>query len=206
MKLNKDMHRAMFVATRNKGKLIEINGLLKDLSIEILSYKDFSDLPNIEETGLTFQENAIQKAKETAKKTGLISLADDSGLLVDAIDGKPGVYSARFAGENATDEENNHKLLSLLKGVPLDKRTARFVCVIAITIPEGRTYTVHGVCEGRILESCQGNDGFGYDPLFYVSEFDKTMAQLELKEKNMISHRGKALQKALHIIKDTCFR
>lgn len=200
MKYNETKHDTIFVATRNAGKLKEIQRLLGNLPIRIVSYVDFPDLPEIKEEGLTFQENALHKAQETTKETGMLVLADDSGLVVDFLDGQPGVYSARFAGENATDEDNNKKLLELLQGVPLEQRTARFVCEIAITTPAGKAFTACGFCEGIILESGLGNKGFGYDPLFYVREFKKTMAQLDLKEKNMISHRGKALKNAVHII------
>jgi XTP/dITP diphosphohydrolase len=182
----------VFMATHNRGKVAELKSLLEDVSIQVLTLEDFPSLAEIEETGTTFLENALQKAKMAAEASGYISLGDDSGLVVDALGGQPGVYSARFAGESCNDQENNLKLLRLLKGVPFSQRTARFVSVIALVTPQGQVYTAAGRCEGIILEKLRGTGGFGYDPLFYLPELGKTMAELTLAEKNMVSHRGKA--------------
>lgn len=188
----------LVLATNNKGKVRELKELLND--IEVLSLADFPQIPEIIEDGTTFAENAVKKAREIARITESIALADDSGLEVDYLDGQPGIYSARFAGEEKDDSKNNAKLLELLKGVPESKRTARFRCVIAIATPLGETYTAEGTCEGSILSAPEGNDGFGYDPLFYVPEYDKTFAQLDMNIKNKISHRGIALNKAKDIL------
>ncbi|MDK2823351.1 MAG: XTP/dITP diphosphohydrolase [Clostridia bacterium] len=190
----------LVIATRNIGKLNEFKKLLNPLNIEVLSLADFPQIGEINENGETFEENALIKAREVTKNAGIISLADDSGLEVDYLQGLPGVISARFAGEPSDDQKNNQKLLKLLTGVPLDKRTARFKCVIAIVKPDGSEFTVEGSCEGFILEEEKGSSGFGYDPLFYVPEYAKTFAQLELEVKNKISHRGKATQKAIKIL------
>ena len=164
---------------------------------------NFPGLMNIEEDGDSFKENALKKARVSAKETNLLTLADDSGLEVDYLDGKPGIYSARFSGENATDEENNKKLLEKLEGVGEEKRTARFRCVMAIYDPSNDYYkTADGSCEGRILNSPRGEHGFGYDPLFYVEDKGKTMAELVPEIKNKISHRANALEKMKKIIKE----
>jgi XTP/dITP diphosphohydrolase len=185
----------LVLATRNKGKIAEIKEILADFqAIELLSLADFPDLPKIEETGTTFKENAILKAKTIAKLTGYLTLADDSGLTVEYLNGAPGVYSARYAGENATDAENNAKLLKALAGVPWEKRKAAFVCVIALCWPQGECYTCEGRCEGIIALEPKGNYGFGYDPLFYVPAYGKTMAELGPEIKNQISHRAMALK------------
>ena len=185
----------LVLATRNKGKIAEIKEILADFqAIELLSLADFPDLPKIEETGTTFKENAILKAKTIAKLTGYLTLADDSGLTVEYLNGAPCVYSARYAGENATDAENNAKLLKALAGVPWEKRKAAFVCVIALCWPQGECYTCEGRCEGIIALEPKGNYGFGYDPLFYVPAYGKTMAELGPEIKNQISHRAMALK------------
>jgi XTP/dITP diphosphohydrolase len=191
--------RAMFskilMATHNRGKATELKNLLEELPIRILTLEDYPDKPIVEEKGTSFLENALQKAKEAVEFSGLISLADDSGLEVDALGGQPGVYSARFAGEPCDYQKNNLKLLRFLQGIPLPQRTARFVSVIALITPEGQVYTAEGRCEGVILEELRGTGGFGYDPLFYLPSWGKTMAELTLEEKNMVSHRCKALRK-----------
>jgi len=185
----------LVLATRNKGKIAEIKEILADFqAIELLSLADFPDLPKIEETGTTFKENAILKAKTIAKLTGYLTLADDSGLTVEYLNGAPGVYSARYAGENATDAENNAKLLKALEGVPWEKRKAAFVCVLALCWPQGECYTCEGRCEGIIALEPKGSYGFGYDPLFYVPAYGKTMAELGPEIKNQISHRAMALK------------
>lgn len=196
------MINKLLLATRNNHKKQELQELLRDLKIQIITLDDIEPLPEVEEDGETFTENAIKKATVNASLSGLVTLADDSGLAVDALDGKPGVYSARFAGEDATDERNNQKLLRLLKNVEEVRRTARFKCVIAICTPEGKTAAVEGSCEGRIAMEPSGHAGFGYDPLFIPQGEDKSFAMLSAEEKNRISHRGKALQKALPVIAD----
>jgi XTP/dITP diphosphohydrolase len=187
----------LVLATRNKGKVKELAGSLGACGIEVLSLDDFPQVGEIEEDGTTFTENAIKKARETSILTATLALADDSGLEVDCLKGEPGVYSARYAGVGSSDRANNDKLLSQLAGVPTEKRTARFQCVIAIAHPNGAIHTVQGTCEGVIGHEPKGDMGFGYDPLFYLPEYDKTFAQLELTLKNKISHRGKALALAL---------
>ncbi len=186
----------LVVATRNKGKIAEIKRLVSDLSqVELVFLDDFQNLPDIAETGKTFKENALIKAKEIASLTGYWTLADDSGLVVDYLQGAPGVYSARFSGEKATDAQNNAKLLSLLKNVPWEKRQAKFVCVIAICNPKGQCYTLEGECKGYIALEPKGTHGFGYDPVFFVPAYGKTMAELEPEIKNQISHRAMALKR-----------
>ena len=187
----------VLIATRNKNKVREIVGLLKQLTLTILSLDDFPDIPVVEEDGDTFEANAVKKATEYAKHTGLFTLADDSGLLVDALGGAPGVRSARYAGENATDFENNAKLLEELKNVDEGGRTATFICCIALADKKGLIRTVTGKCDGEILTMPQGRGGFGYDPLFKKLDYSKTFAKLPLELKNRISHRGMALEKAL---------
>ena len=192
---NEDMK--LVLATRNRGKVKEMAGMLASYGIEVLSLDDFPQVGEIEESGATFVENAIIKAKETMELTSMAALADDSGLEVDYLNGAPGVYSARFAGTPSNDQNNNDKLLTLLANVPTDKRTARFQCVIAIAYPDGQIHTFQGTCEGLIAETPQGTLGFGYDPLFYLPEHNKTFGELDLLLKNKISHRGQALSKAL---------
>ncbi|MDE2998362.1 MAG: XTP/dITP diphosphatase [Gemmatimonadota bacterium] len=187
------------VATKNPGKLREIREILGS-EARLLSLADFPDVGDIVEDGRTFEANAIKKALAVASQTGHVSLADDSGLEVDALDGAPGVYSARFAGEKATDEQNNRKLLRLLEDVPDAQRTARFRCVIAVGAPDGSVQTAEGTAEGRILHSPRGTGGFGYDPLFLVSGLRRTFAELPSEEKNRISHRGNALRSAYSML------
>ena len=188
------------VASGNAGKVKELTELLNGLDIEVLSLKDFRDIGEIEEDGTTFTENAIKKARTVTAATGLIAMADDSGLEVDYLEGAPGIYSARFAGEARDDLQNNMKLLSLLKDLPDDKRTARFRCVIAVSTPWGETHTAEGACYGIVGREIRGDKGFGYDPLFYLPEYGKTFAELESETKNRISHRGKALAQAKGVL------
>ncbi|MFZ5899633.1 MAG: XTP/dITP diphosphatase [Bacillota bacterium] len=192
--------RRLVLATRNAGKVRELAALLGPLGVEVVSLADYPEIGEIPEEGDTFQENAIFKAREVARLTGETALADDSGLEVDALNGAPGVYSARFAGEPKSDTANNAKLLRLLTGLPPEKRTARFRCVMALAVPDGRVYTAEGTSEGIILDAPRGDNGFGYDPLFYVEEFGKTFAELDLATKNTISHRGRALQKVKDLV------
>lgn len=190
----------IILATQNKGKIRELQELLGDEDIEVLSLNDIEDWEDVEENGITFAENAALKAKAAVKKTGLIALADDSGLEVDALDGRPGVYSARFAGEPKDDERNNDKLLQQLKEVADSQRQARFRCALVIATPDGKEFLTEGTVEGQILTERRGKDGFGYDPLFFVPEYQRTMAELALSEKNRLSHRAQAFRKAIPIL------
>ena len=189
------MKRKLILATRNKGKLKEIQALLSDLDIDIMSLDEAENAPHVVEDGKTFMENAFKKAKVIAEATGIMALADDSGLEVDALDGAPGVYSARYSGENASDASNNEKLLADLKGVSSDKRGAHFSCVIIVYHPSGQWISTEAKCEGEIAMNPSGDQGFGYDPVFYIPSIKRTMAQLSPEEKNSLSHRGKALEK-----------
>ena len=193
--------RKLVIASRNKGKISELRELLKGHNFEIYSLEDYPHITEIEETGNSFKENALIKARITAQKTGCLALADDSGLEVDALDGSPGIYSSRFAGPEKDDEANNRKLLSLLEGVPLEKRTARFRCVVAAVDPQGIEITTEGVCEGKIGFEPKGSHGFGYDPIFIVEEYGLTMAELGPEIKNKISHRAKAFAKMAAVLK-----
>ena len=192
----------LVLATQNMGKVREMSEALSATNIEVLSLSGFPQVGDIEEDGVTFLENAIKKARVTASLTSILALADDSGLEVDYLGGAPGVYSARYAGTSKSDRANNEKLLSGLAGVPPEKRTARFQCVMAIAHPDGRLHTVQGTCEGIIAAEPIGDMGFGYDPLFYLPQYGKTFAQLELPLKNKISHRGQALALAIAYLKD----
>lgn len=185
----------IIIASNNKGKTDEIKAALSVPGIRWLTYKDFSDWPEIIESAPDFEGNARKKATSLASYFGKHALADDSGLEVDALGGEPGVLSARFAGEPANTDKNNTKLLELLEGVPYEKRTARFRCVIALASPDGEVKTSEASVEGRIVLKPSGDSGFGYDPLFIPNGHDLTMAELDLAEKNKISHRGLALAK-----------
>jgi len=187
--------KELVIATANKGKFLEIQALLQGTVDMLFSAADFPDLPAVVEDGATFSENAVKKAKISANVTGKPVIADDSGLLVDALNGHPGVLSARFAGESAEDAANNAKLLKELAGVPEQRRTAAFHCVIALCLPGGNCLTFDGELPGVILDAPRGEGGFGYDSLFLVPEFGKTLAELPMDVKNAISHRGKALNK-----------
>lgn len=181
----------LVLATRNAGKTREIRDLLEGFPVEIKNLDDFSRIPSVEEDGATFDENAYKKASFTAKILGLPALADDSGLEVEALEGAPGVHSARYAGHSATDAENNAKLLRKMEGKT--NRAAAFTCVISIAVPSGAALTYEARCEGVIAEVPAGENGFGYDPLFYCPTLNRTFAQLTAEEKNRVSHRGKAL-------------
>lgn len=195
------MTKQIILATANQGKAAEFAVLLAELDVQIQTLCDYPQIGEIIEDGDTFSANALIKAKTMAKATGLLAIADDSGLEVDVLDGAPGIYSARFAGEEKDDEKNIDKLLALLAQTPDEDRRAQFLCAIAIVTPEGEEYTVQGVCRGRILRERAGQGGFGYDPVFYVPEYAKTFAQLSMEEKNAISHRGKANQQALAVLR-----
>lgn len=189
------------LATRNPHKAEELKELLKDLDLKILSLSDFPEIPEVDEGSETFRKNAVKKALIVARLIDKIALADDSGLEVDALGGRPGVISSRFAGSGATDEENNEKVLTLLKGVPKEKRKARFRCIIAVAQPTGEVEAVEGTLEGEIGLRPEGKAGFGYDPLFIVPEYGKTVAQLGRDIKNRISHRAKAVEEAKRILR-----
>ncbi len=193
----------LVIATRNKGKLREIRALLKGTRIRVLSLDDFPGCPDVIEDGKTFRENALKKARAVAGYTGKTALADDSGLSVDALDGAPGVYSARFSGPGADDLKNNRKLLRMMKDAPDSERGAEFVCVMALAGPPGagiKEKTVKGVVRGRITREMRGPRGFGYDPLFYYSPKGMTFAEMGPEEKNKVSHRARALTKIKDII------
>jgi XTP/dITP diphosphohydrolase len=184
----------LLVATRNQGKLGEYEELLSGLPVELTYLDGEGIVEDVEETGSTFAENAVLKAQRYALISGLLTLADDSGLEVDALGGEPGVHSARYAGAGATDEDRYRLLLEKMKDIPPDERGARFRCVIAVAEPGGETYTAEGVCEGEIAFGPQGDFGFGYDPVFLLRGSGRTMAQLPPEEKNGISHRARAAQ------------
>ena len=181
-------------ATGNKDKMKEIRMILSDLDVEILSMKEAGISVDIEENGTTFEENALIKAKAVAAYTDAIVLADDSGLEIDYLNKEPGVYSARYMGEDTSYHIKNASLIERLNGVPDEKRTARFVCAVAAAFPDGSVKTVRGTMEGRIGYEEKGENGFGYDPIFYLPEYGCTSAELSGEEKNKISHRGKALR------------
>ena len=186
----------ILLASHNKNKIAELEALLQTVcaDAEVVSLSDVGFTGEIVEDGATFEENALIKAR-TGARLGYITVADDSGLMVDALGGAPGVYSARYAGEDGNTEKNNAKLLAALQGVPQDKRTAHFVSVVACVFPDGREdIVVRGECPGEILTSPRGKTGFGYDPLFWYAPFGKTYAEMTAEEKNSISHRGVAMQ------------
>ncbi len=193
----------LVLASRNKKKIKELETLLGDLSskVQVLSLDDIGFFDEIVEDGDTFSENSLIKASVPAK-LGYIGIADDSGLTVDALDGAPGVYSARYSGEGATDGKNNQKLLSELENVPDEKRGAQFRTVVTCAFPDGTDFQVEGVCEGTILRAPDGEGGFGYDPLFYYAPLKKTFAALSADEKNAVSHRGKAMRKFIEKFKE----
>lgn len=184
----------LLVATRNRGKIKEIKALLDGLVEEIICAADLPDLPETVEDGATFAENALKKAREASKATGLAVLADDSGLVVDGLGGRPGVHSARFAGVDANDAANNVKLLQEVAGLSQVERRAAFVCSMAYVSPDGVEQLFEGRVGGTIIDQPRGDHGFGYDPLFLVNGYQQTMAELPLEVKNRISHRGQALR------------
>jgi len=187
--------REVVIASRNPGKLREIRAILAPLPVKFLSLKDFPQIRELVEEGSTFAENAGMKARTIARLTGRLAIADDSGLAVKALKGRPGVFSSRYAGEKATDQERRQKLLNEMAAVPEGKRQATFVCAMAVANPEGKMQVVQGECQGQISFAPRGKHGFGYDPIFFVPEFGKTMAELEPEVKNHISHRARALEK-----------
>ncbi len=186
----------LLIATHNRGKLIEYRELFAGLALDLVTLDDVGIREDVEENGRTFAENARLKAQAYAMQSGVPTLADDSGLEVDALNGEPGIYSKRYAGEHATDAERNLFLLDKLREVPHDRRTARFQCAIAIARPGGEVLETRGTCEGEILFAPRGTHGFGYDPVFLFSTLGKTMAELTTEEKNRVSHRARAGEKA----------
>lgn len=197
------MMQKIVLATGNKGKVKELDNLLTDAGYQVIAQSEFN-VPDADETGLTFIENAIIKARHAAQLTGLPAIADDSGLAVDILGGAPGIYSARYSGEGATDQKNIDKLLSALKDIPLEKRTAHFNCALVyLRHPEDPTPIIcQGKWQGRILTEEHGAGGFGYDPIFYVPEFECTAAELPREQKSLISHRGQALKLLLAALRE----
>jgi len=189
------MIEEVVLATGNQGKVREFSGLLKGVFGRVISLRDLDNPPDVVEDGETFRDNALKKARAIAEYSGKPTLADDSGLEVDALGGRPGVYSARYAGVNATDKDNVIKLLAEMDGK--ENREARFVCCLALVFPDGRETVVRGTCEGVIYSEPRGEGGFGYDPVFYHPEYGKTMAQIDPELKNQISHRARAAEKLI---------
>ena len=192
--------RRLIFATGNEHKMVEIREILGELPVEILSMKDVGIKADIVENGNTFEENALIKAKEVCKLAGEMVLADDSGLEIDYLNGEPGIYSARYMGEDTSYRIKNQNLIDRLEGVPEEKRTARFVCAIAAAFPDGRSFVVRGTIEGIIGYEERGTNGFGYDPIFYLPERGVSTAEIPPEEKNSISHRGNALRKMKELL------
>ena len=186
---------SVIIATKNKGKAKEFEKLFLPKGLAVKTLLDYPEIEDVEETGSTFEENAILKAETIANNLGVRVIADDSGLEIDALEGRPGVYSARYAGYEKNDENNIDKVLDELQDVPENERTARFCCALAMAEPGKETVTVFGTCEGRILDERRGTNGFGYDPIFFVETKGKSMAELASDEKNKISHRANAIRK-----------
>lgn len=195
------MMTELLIATTNKGKLKEIRGLLQDFDLQITSLADYPHLPKVIEDGKSFAENAVKKALTIARATGKLTMGEDSGLEVKALDYRPGIYSARFSGENATDAKNNAKLIRSLKDVPRSRRQARYRCFAALARPRGVVGVVDGSCSGIITETARGSNGFGYDPYFLIPRYHKTFGELDPAVKARISHRAKALQKFKKILR-----
>ena len=190
------------IATNNRHKLEEISAILKEAPVRLIPLAEYPDAPELKEEGATYAENAVHKARTIARYTGKWALGDDTGLEVDALNGQPGLYSARFAGEGVTFADNRRKLLRLMESVPTEKRTATFRTVLALVAPSGETHVVEGVLRGRIAEQERGSGGFGYDAVFDLPELGKTYAELTSEEKNRISHRAHAVQKIREHLKN----
>ena len=190
------------LATKNLGKIKEMQDLVGDLSIEFLSLLDLQGIPDVIEDGETFEENALKKALNLAKATDLAALADDSGLCVNALGGRPGVHSARYAGEHATDEDRVKKLLVEMSDIPDAQRTAKFVCSIVLAWPDGENIKFRGVCNGQIIHEPRGSEGFGYDPVFLYEPLGLTFAEIDRYSKNKVSHRGQALREFSHYLEE----
>ena len=191
------------IATHNRDKMKEIQGAISDLGWEVISLYDFPKIGEIEENGKTLEENALIKAREVFEKTGLPTISDDTGLEVDALDGAPGVYTARYAGENCSYSDNVNKMLKDMNKVPMPNRGAKFKTVMVFK-DENKELIVEGIVKGKISRESRGDDGFGYDPIFYVTEYDKTFAEMTMSEKNKISHRGNAINHLINSIKQNC--
>lgn len=200
MKFEAQVRREIVLATRNPGKLSEMQALLAPLGLKILSLEDFPQAPDVLEDGATFFENAAKKAKTIAQTTGRPAIADDSGLVVKALGGRPGVFTSRFSGEKTPDRDKCQKLLEEMEGIPEEQREASFISAIAVALPQGEVKIVEGECQGRITYSPRGENGFGFDPIFFVPKLGKTMAELEPEVKNQISHRGRALKKLIRLL------
>ena len=192
--------REIIIATKNAGKVKDFETLFSPKGFKVKSLLDFPEIEDVEETGVTFAENATLKAEAISSALNKPVIADDSGLAIDALNGEPGVYSARYAGENKDDNANIEKVLQKLNDVPFEKRTARFHCALAIAVPGKRTEIVEGMCEGHILEEKRGENGFGYDPIFFVEKWRCSMAELTKGQKNQISHRANALKRLAPLI------
>ncbi|HEX9976458.1 MAG TPA: XTP/dITP diphosphatase [Dehalococcoidales bacterium] len=199
------MRRKLLLATNNRGKIEEYRRLLKDITFELVTLADVGITAEVVEVGESLEENARLKATLLSAQSGLLAMADDSGLEVDALGGEPGRLSARYAGEGASDKDRINYLLSRLKDVPWEKRTARFRCVIAVATPSGEVALCSGECRGRITFEPKGSQGFGYDPVFYLPELDQTMAELPMEVKNKISHRGQAARKVNQVLSSPPF-
>ncbi|MFJ7826979.1 XTP/dITP diphosphatase [Psychrobacillus sp. NPDC096623] len=195
--------KQIIIATKNKGKAKDFEALFNPLGYEVKTLHDVAEEMDVEETGTTFEENALLKASALAEHLQTLVIADDSGLEIDALDGRPGIYSARYAGEEKSDEANIDKVLHELEGVKEPERTARFVCAIAVASPNNKPITVRGTCEGIIGTERKGTNGFGYDPIFYVPSEQKMMAELSAEEKGAISHRGNAINKLSLVLKES---
>ena len=191
------------IATHNRDKMKEIQGAISELGWEVISLYDFPEIGKIEENGKTLEENALIKAREVFKETGLPTISDDTGLEVDALDGAPGVYTARYAGEDCSYSDNVNKMLKEMSKVPMPNRGAFFKTVMVFK-DENKELIVDGVVKGKISRESKGEDGFGYDPIFYVTEYDKTFAEMTMSEKNKISHRGNAINNLINSIKENC--
>ena len=192
----------IFLATKNEGKIREFKKIIEGMDIEVHSVLDNIDIPDVEEDGKTFEENSSKKAKEISEYTGIITISDDSGLCVDILNGNPGIYSARYSGEDATDEKNIKKLLKELENIPREKRGAHFVSVVSIGYPDGSVKSFRGETRGEILFEKEGNNGFGYDPVFYSYELKKSFGLATEAEKKSVSHRSKAFKKLKEEILD----
>ena len=191
------------IATHNRDKMKEIQGAIRSLGWEVISLYDFPEIREIEENGKTLEENALIKAREVFEKTGLPTISDDTGLEVDALDGAPGVYTARYAGEDCSYSDNVNKMLKEMSKVPMPNRGALFKTVMVFK-DENTELIVEGVVKGKISRESRGDDGFGYDPIFYVTEYDKTFSEMTMSEKNKISHRGNAINNLINSIKQNC--
>ena len=199
------MPQKLVLATRNSGKIIEFRRILEEIApgeVELISVDKFPDLVDVEETGSTFEENSLLKARYTSEATGLPAIADDSGLCIDALGGAPGIFSARWAGKHGDDQANLEKVLEQLKDVPEEKRGAHFLCVASLVLPDGREHVAEGRFDGSILRSAVGTNGFGYDPIFQPKGLAISSAQMSAEEKDLVSHRGKSLRSiAPHVIR-----